>query len=84
MILFKPSRYFNDSPKLRELFMKEFWISVAVAIAVVVGGLAWLGKASEQYADQHPELALQAKQSVEGYNAAVEVHNAKIASGKKD
>ncbi len=64
--------------------MKEFWISIAVAIAVVVGGLAWLGKASEKYTEEHPEIALQAKQSTEGYNAAVERHNAKIASGKKE
>jgi len=62
--------------------MKEFWISVLIAIAVVVAGLFWLAKASENYVDKHPEIAAEAKKSLEGYNTAVEQHNERIAKSK--
>lgn len=64
--------------QLREILMKAFWISVVFAIAVVALGFLWLSKASEDYAEKHPDVAMEAKQSLEDYNSAVDRHNKQV------
>lgn len=64
--------------------MKQFWVCVAISIVVVIALVMWVAKASEKYAEDHPELAAQAKQSVEGYNEAVEKHNERVRTGQTE
>ncbi len=62
--------------------MKQFWICVGISILIVIILVVWIAKASEKYLEDHPEIANQAKQSVDGYNEAVDRHNQKVASGE--
>ena len=59
--------------------MKEFLISVVVSIIVVILGFVWLSKASQDYLEKNPEIAEEAKSSMDSYNESVERHNQKIA-----